>query len=832
MATCKATITALEQLAGDLRGRVRGSWAAPSGKVSVAYRASKGGSVKTYTYSAASCVEEYQIRWSYTILVSVGGDRYQSRWVYGDWKTVSRYTLNDVFSVPDGATDIVLEVWAVPQEYDYYPSKSSDSTSKGKYFTPGTVRKQVQTGAQWQPEMPEISSVKVADDGLTIEVKLKDDDPYTWRFEAQGNNGAISGTVATKLNAESYGAYTYADEGTVLLKGKPGTTYSIRARMCNLIWHNSPWTYWSGTVKTKPARASGVSAKATADGCAAVTWAAAAGADWYEVAYANSPKAFSLSSGYKTLSTKDRPSPAARTVTFDDLDVGKSWFFWVRGCNDSGDGDWSAASPEIRLGTAPTAPSVWADSYACIRGEAATVRWQHNATDGSDQRKAEVWYSTGGAFQKIDVPGATSEAAVPTGAVPDGGLARVYVRTYGIADAASPSSETIAIGVWERPACAVQVNPEIGSYPVAVAVETDAGSQTCVEMSLRIVAAEDGPATAPDGTERQVRAGDEVWSATLAAPQNPLDIALTPGDVALSDGGSYELRAVCAMSSGLSCEAAAEFSCDFADLGIFVQGAILPHGRWGCEVVPSAYVVPEVDTTPAWGRPVESDAVAAPDVLLSVYRCESDGSMTKLLEGAPNDGTYSLVDPHAPLGRQTYRIVATSVETGAIAYDDVSDSVVAERCLLIQWEADPSVRPWADGDPESPSDGATRTLWLPYGTEVSDDNDKDVELVAYLDRDHPVAYYGTQLGQTSRWNCRFPQDDEDTLELLRELAAYRGDVYVRDILGAGYWASAKPSWEAGDGKRVVEVSIDVTRTDTRDACIVITEEGDVVDRLG
>lgn len=824
MATCRATITALEQLAGDLRGRVRGAWAAPSGNVSVTYRKSKGGSLKTYTYSAASCVEEYQIRWSYSILASVGNDRYQVRKVVGDWKTVTRYTLNDIFSVPDGATDIVLDVWAVSQEYEYYPSKSSTSTSKAKYFTAANASRQTQTGAMMQPEMPEISSVKVADDGLTIEVKLKDSDPYTKTFEAQGNNGAIKGSVTSKENLEYRYAWTYSGDGTVLLKGKPGTTYSIRARMGNLLGYWSPWQTSAETVKTKPAAVPSVSAKATADGCAAVTWGAASGAEWYEIAYANSTKAFSLSSGYETLSTKEFPSPAARSLTFDDLEAGRSWFFWVRACNASGEGDWSPASQEIRLGTAPAAPSVWPDSYSCIRGEAAVVRWQHNATDGSDQRKAEVWYSTGASWRKIDVAGAVSEASLPTGAVPDGGTLRAYVVTYGIADAASPSSETVAIGVWERPACEVSVAGEVGSFPLPVAVRTDAGSQACIEMSLRIVASADFAAQLPDGTWAQVIAGDEVWAATLACPQNPAEVRLTPGDVTLADGGSYVLEAVCAMSSGLSCQGSAPFSCLFEPMDVIVQGAILPSGRWGCEVVPSAWAVPQVDTSPAWGRPVETDPEIAPDVTFSVYRCESDGGMTRLLAGAPNDGSYSLVDPHAPLGRQTYRIVATSRETGRIAYEDVTDTVLSESGLLVQWEADPSVRPWADSEPgESEADGA-RSLWLPYDVKVSDDNDIDVEHVEYLDRSHPVAYYGTQLGQTSRWECRVPQEDEETLALLRELAAQRADVYVRDILGAGYWATAKPSWSAGEGGRVVDVSIEVTRTDTVDSCVVISEE--------
>ena len=63
--------------------------------------------------------------------------------------------------------------------------------------------------------------------------------------------------------------------------------------------------------------------------------------------------------------------------------------------------------------------------------------------------------------------------------------------------------------------------------------------------------------------------------------------------------------------------------------------------------------------------------------------------------------------------------------------------------------------------------------------DIQDTNDVDVTLVHYVGRRHPVSYYGTQLGHKATWNTTIPKNDTETIYMLRRLAIWQGDVYVR-----------------------------------------------------
>lgn len=57
-----------------------------------------------------------------------------------------------------------------------------------------------------------------------------------------------------------------------------------------------------------------------------------------------------------------------------------------------------------------------------------------------------------------------------------------------------------------------------------------------------------------------------------------------------------------------------------------------------------------------------------------------------------------------------------------------------------------------------------------------------ISLVRIRRKKDPVTYYGTQIGSTATWNFEIVKDDTETLYGLRRLAAWMGDVYVRDHL--------------------------------------------------
>jgi hypothetical protein len=104
-------------------------------------------------------------------------------------------------------------------------------------------------------------------------------------------------------------------------------------------------------------------------------------------------------------------------------------------------------------------------------------------------------------------------------------------------------------------------------------------------------------------------------------------------------------------------------------------------------------------------------------------------------------------------------------------------------------------------------------LNLPYNIDVSDSFKPDVSLVEYIGRDHPISYYGTQLGVTSSLSMEIEKDDEETLYGLRRLSRWMGDVYVREPSGSGYWANVVVSFSQKHCEVTIPVTLSITRVE-------------------
>lgn len=200
-------------------------------------------------------------------------------------------------------------------------------------------------------------------------------------------------------------------------------------------------------------------------------------------------------------------------------------------------------------------------------------------------------------------------------------------------------------------------------------------------------------------------------------------------------------------------------------------------------------------------------------IALSVYRREFDGTFTEIATGLDNTKYTCVIDPHPALDYARYRIVAITNSTGAVSYYDVPGYPVGGKSIIIQWN-----EKWTyfdvNGDDEMqqpPWSGSL--LSLPYNVDVADKFSGDVSLVKYTGRENPVSYYGTQIGSTSNWKTEIPIDDKETLYALRRLAIWKGDVYVREPSGTGYWASISVSFSQTHCALTIPVTIDVTRVE-------------------
>ena len=104
-------------------------------------------------------------------------------------------------------------------------------------------------------------------------------------------------------------------------------------------------------------------------------------------------------------------------------------------------------------------------------------------------------------------------------------------------------------------------------------------------------------------------------------------------------------------------------------------------------------------------------------------------------------------------------------------------------------------------------------LQLPYNIDVTEGNNRDVELVEYIGREHPISYHGTQLGTSLTWKTDIPKTDVETIYALRRLQNWAGDVYIREPSGNGYWAVVTISFSINHCTTVIPVSISITRVE-------------------
>lgn len=203
-----------------------------------------------------------------------------------------------------------------------------------------------------------------------------------------------------------------------------------------------------------------------------------------------------------------------------------------------------------------------------------------------------------------------------------------------------------------------------------------------------------------------------------------------------------------------------------------------------------------------------------PDVSLSVYRREFDGTFTDLGGRNITNGSNGWVyDPHPALDYARYRIVATDKATGAVSYCDLPGLPINEKSIIIQWNEEWSYFETNNEDEMEKPPWSGSLLRLPYNIDVSDNYDIDVSLINYIGRRNPVSYYGTQIGETASWTVDIDKEDKETLYALRRLAIWMGDVYVREPSGSGYWASIKVSFSQTHRELTIPVTLDITRVE-------------------
>lgn len=214
------------------------------------------------------------------------------------------------------------------------------------------------------------------------------------------------------------------------------------------------------------------------------------------------------------------------------------------------------------------------------------------------------------------------------------------------------------------------------------------------------------------------------------------------------------------------------------------------------------------------------------DVLLNAYRIQYDGSLIAIDTNIENSDHAMLIDPHPALDYGRYRISAQSKDTGAVAFIDIYEPTLSGNdklnyCVL-QWnevwreyttEPQDQASILEDSEDFEEDNYSGSMLKLPWNIDLTDNYQVDVTTVNYIGRTSPVSYYGTQVNLTTSLSTDVDKTDTTTLFAIRRLASYRGDVYVREPSGNGYWATIKVNYSRNHKELIMPVSFDITRVE-------------------
>ena len=590
-----------------------------------------------------------------------------------------------------------------------------------------------------------------------------------------------------------------------------GRRYKARAMAYGLHGEKSLWSEFTQSQYAAPGGTTGLKVASTSSTSVTARWDVTPGADSYTIEYTATtvdgrPVFDTASAEVQTVS-----GITATYYPATGLATGQRWYFRVRGVNNGGNGDWSNIA-NIMLGTTPDIPSVWSYTTVAKIGTPVVLNWVHSSQDDSEQSGARIGIKINNGAETVITLTTQTSYSYNTSNLHDGDKVQWRVSTKGITGIPvewggyseyrefvvySPPSVTFTVGHPDP----IETYPVVQAFPLQIYGTASPNTQTPVAFYISITAESQYDISENDGIEIHVNAGQEVYSKFIATSSRTLNHVLYPGDIYLERGVSYRVKVTVAMTNGLTAEATRLFTAKWDPVNWYPDGEVT--------VDKHTYV--------AYIRPFCSDEYGL-DVLggfrLAVYRIGYDGQLTEIAANINPNDNITVTDLHPSLDYARYRIVATDMSTGVVYYTDLEGIPVNAKCAVLQWEGEArNITIETDLVDYLINDWCGTILKLPYNLDVADDISPDVELVSYIGRKHPVSYYGTQQGSTSRWSAEIPKRDVESIAKLRALAIYPGDVYVREPSGSSYWANVKVSYNIGHNKPTISVDLTIARVE-------------------
>lgn len=799
----------------------------------------------TWTWSKDNTAS-YKVLWTYST-----GD---GVWFQGANSTITvdkdapDLSKQSTYSIPSNAKQVKFKVKPISETYE----KNKKETN---YWTAEWSAEKTWTDSTplTAPNTPDVIIEKykltatldnVTIDADQIEFQIVKNNSTVFKT---GKASVVTGHVSYSCNVDAGGEYK------VRCRAVKGSSYS-------------DWSAYSSNGKTIPAASSGITViRAASETSVYVEWEASPAATKYDLEYSTKKEYFDGSD-------QTTPINGIESTHYEKtgLESGTEYFFRVRAVNDEGESSWSDIKSVV-VGKAPSAPTTWSSTTTVITGEPLTLYWVHNAEDGSSQTYAQLELNIDGFKETRDIPNSTDEDekdktssyAIDTTPYKEGTKIEWRVRTAGITKQYGDWSVQRTVDIYAPPTLELRVTDAqkvdslevIESFPFYIYGLPGPNTQVPIGYHLSIVANEMYETVDNIGNEKIVNAGEEVYSKYFDI-SHELFVEFSPSNIDLQNNINYKVQCLVSMDSGLTHQESVMFSVQWTDveyepnaeIGIdpdTITASIRPYcenSQIVCYRVNAAndiytrtseqleYLIGEIvaGVKTESGELVYSGMTAEgeelyfcqviektpiTDVLLSVYRREFDGSFTEIASGLDGAMNTTVTDPHPSLDYARYRVVAVTKDTGAVSYYDLPGYPVGEYAIIIQWDEE-----WTNFDVTN-EDALVQRPWsgsllkLPYNIDVSDGYRPDVAQIEYIGRSHPIAYYGTQRGETATWNTEIPASDKETLYALRRLAIWMGDVYVREPSGSGYWAHITVSFSQKHCGLTIPVTLDIVRVE-------------------
>ena len=765
--------------------------------------------------------------WAYD-RADTGG--YEITWEYntgaGGWRTNGTSTIEIKqagWTAPTEARQVRLTVKPISIKDDKGKYKWTDGEAITKEYDFANNPPEILPAPSFEIDNKNVLTVEIDNipDNInadSIEIAIYQDDTYKWK------------TAKVSINSDArFASYTCNVDS--------GHRYKIRCRAVRNDIYGGYTDFTSNMYSIPVApnaivtlRSQVISEQMSKTYGVFVEWDEVASAKNYIVEWATNPDLFDTDQA----SSKTTEEGSGPKLLVTGIELGHRYYFRVASINEKGQSRNYTPIKDVTLGTRPSAPTTYSSTVSAIIGENLNLYWVHNSTDGSIETYARINFEISDSAhpelqpltitkvipneKPIDEQDKTSVYTINTddpewATVGEGYIIKWKVQTAGVISEYSEWSIEREVNVYAKPEVEVdlinnmeQSVDEINTFPFYFSIQAGPSAQTPISYYIEIISENAYQTIDNVGKVKMVNIGDKIYQKHYDPQQNPWRFLLemTPGNIDLENDMNYTVNVTVSMNSGLTAYTSKSFKVYFNDLYYDVFADIkFNKDTFEASIHPYCYEYDEND-----------NPSLVENCTLSVYRRQYDGSFIEIASNIPNkDGLY-ITDPHPSLDYARYRVVAKTTDTGSISYADIPVIKIGITSIIMQWAEE-----WSTFQVDDQGTGSVEPSWsgsmliLPYNISVSEDRGVEVSLIDYAGREHPVSYYGSHLSESATWTTDIPKEDKETLYAIRRLSTYRGDVYVREPSGTGYWAAMSVSYDLKYSDLIVPVTFTIRRVE-------------------